>query len=260
MKIALKALFQRPLSKADLLSAAEHHLSNPPFPDSLRDSLAQIVASRAGQSLLDYWRGRYTKALEDIASASTYRLQRSALLRTILSEEKWVNLYSAVEKAQYEGSWLPILKEVFSGVEEASPKAYRDLLFQGWLVAIGVIACLTELGGRYYDINETKTLELEALSEFRSEVRRLQIALNDMLFEVLEERPELVQEASSIQQERITPLLNDQWALIRLMEEQVVNGKLDAVKIEQRLQEISSKKKELALLLFGPIDEPGRPT
>jgi len=170
------------------------------------------------------------------------------LLKAIIAENNWVAAYLAVGKATHDESWVPLLTEIFSNLDNPNPARYKDLLFQRWIVAITMVACLQVLGASYYNLDQIKQRELSCLDEWQAATRILEVSLMDQMLNAIEANPSVAKRAWQIHSDTIVPVLRSEWGSLAVIKEDVVNRQLDLPKVQTRLKELIHRQQELEQL------------
>ena len=244
----LKAVFHRPFTRAELQKECGGMLSNPPLPAEMLEA-AINCRSKNDVSLLDGWRQSYLKHLDEISEATTWKLQRAILFRIVLKSSSYIALYSAACNVKHLKSWTHIVEG--NGYFSNFPHDKWDsILTQLHTTNILTYACLLATGHKLYNIDSEKQFEIECFQEYEKSIRGLDIAVNDIMNTCIEEDdPEQALAVMDLKEEVINDMINDEFKVLNLMEEQIINGSLNLKQVKEKMQGIEVKKSELAKLV-----------
>ena len=248
--ILVNKFFKIPFSSVDLHRRSSEHLRNPPLPKDWRDAAVKIVGT-SGVSLLDYWRTYHEQLLDEIALKRTWAAQRAKLISKVLAEEGWQAAEVAANPCEFVTSWEHLVAE--NDIFKRAPKEqWKFLLMQRYLLALLSSACLRELGCKLYALDKIKLAEMDLYYEFEREIKTLDVQFLDCIGKaIMSFDDERGKELAAIKDEQINPLIREQYQLLSLMEENVVNGKIDANDINSRMKSLEERKKEIGKLFMG---------
>lgn len=245
--LLLKRLFRRPLTSSEAHQATLHNVQSPPLPNDWRDFCAGLVGTK-GVSLLDWWRQAFGSVLDEITSKKTWEQQRAALLNVTMQQEQWSNL-CAVAKDKPVETW----RHFVAGADEfknAPETVWPLLLLQKWMTAILTSACLMEFGIKYFGVDKIKELEVKALGEFEKEIMNLDVSITEMMHQsILNYEDENALMIADFKDTSVNPLIQEQWRLANIMREQITNTSLDVWSVKGKMQDLQSKKDDLAALI-----------
>jgi len=214
----LKTVFCRPFTAADLEKESEELLSNPPLPPNLLDAFASLRGKK-GRSLLEWWRREYIHQLEEIVVASTWKRQRSCLIRIMLRHKSWESIYSAAKDLKFLGSWEHCVKDSSLFVE-FEKETWPDILFQVYMTSILSSACLWELGMRLYSLDEKKELEIDLYYGFSEDIWAKDFGMMELMLERLdnfEDEDEF--SIAELKDNEVNPFCDKEFALLSIMED-----------------------------------------
>lgn len=129
-----KRLFKRPLTSTDLHRLAGHNMMKPPLPKVMYEAAAGIVG-KSGVSLLDYWRKVFSMQLDEIAAQKTWQGQRARLLKLILTEQGWCDVFASTSDIEAAGVWEHLVSEV-ELFTTAPKELWKALLLQRYIIAL----------------------------------------------------------------------------------------------------------------------------
>ena len=118
MTLLLKRLLRKPLTSVEAHEATLRNVQSPPLPPEWREVYAGTVGAK-GVSLLDWWRQAFGYMLDEIAAQKTWEQQRAVLIRLMLREQEWSNLYLVVKDKPSHDIWkhlARIMRGVLAGV------------------------------------------------------------------------------------------------------------------------------------------------
>ncbi|MGO7755295.1 hypothetical protein ACC817_08255 [Rhizobium ruizarguesonis] len=241
----LKRLLKRPFSSADLLGLAAHNISKPPLPPQMYEAAAGMVGKR-GVSLLDHWREGFSVQLGEVAAQPTWQLQRSKLLRLVLVENGWCDVFACTNGIETLDTWVHLVADL--DYFKAFPKdTWKSLLLQRHVTALLSAACLMEVGHKVYALTKLKEIELKLHSEYYREILKLDFSINQMVVALVdEEQDEQAFRLADAKDEVINPLIDDQYKLLALIAEQIANSEIDLSLVKAKMDAFDARKRELA--------------
>lgn len=125
-------------------------------------------------------------------------------------------------------------------------------MLQRFIVALLTESCLIELGGKYFGIDPIKQLEIDLHGEYDKEIKILYIEfLNAMLKCVESYEDDRASELASMIDDIINPLITEQYKLLSLMREQIINATVDIEDIEARMKSFDARKQKIAAAIAG---------
>lgn len=246
MLAAIKGAFRRPLSEANLLQAADSYLRHPPFPQDYYDTLIGIKARRDGGSLIDLWRDEFRASLSEICREPTWSLQRTRLLHEIINNLYWSALWTASRDVRHPEAWIEQLLDAYPKLRGKTADTCDFLLCQRWMVAICKNVCFQSLGERLYGIDEMKKAELVLFETFEVDLQKVQIGLQDYIQTKSGDDPEIGQELIMWYDNEVVPILNDEWKLLRSIEDEIANGAIDIKRTETRVAGLQARREDTA--------------
>ena len=246
-----KKLFNRPLSSAVLLRQSEKNIKNPPLPKEWRD-LAATLVGKSGVSNLDFWRTDYRSALNEIAAEPTWSLQRAKLIGRILDWEGWRAARTASNDVKFVDAWKHLVEN--NDAFKTAPKENWDILLtQIWFHALLSSACLIELGQQLYPIDAVKENEIGLYYEYEKEVKTLDVkSIEQMLKYVDAYEDDNALALGDLKDKVLNPLIREQYRLLALMREDIINGNIDPQEIQTQIQLLDKKKRSIAATLIEP--------
>ena len=126
-------------------------------------------------------------------------------------------------------------------------RGLRPRHVQRFIVALLSGACLMELCGKAFQFDQIKRLELELHAEYEKEIRLLDVKVLDLiLMSVAAYEDQTANELAAMKDDIINPLIKEQFQLLHLMSEQIINECLDIGDIKARIQAFDVKKREIA--------------
>jgi hypothetical protein len=244
-----KKLFNRPLSFADLLRRSEKNIKTPPLPKEWRDLAASLVG-RSGGSNLEFWRTDYRSTLNEIAAEPTWSLQRAKLIGRILDWEGWRAARTASNDVKFVDAWKHLV-ENNDAFKRTSKENWDVLLTQVWLHALLSSACLTELGQRLYAIDDAKQSEMRLHYEYEREIKTLDVKSIEQMLKCIDAyEDDNALALGDIKDEILNPLIREQYRLLALMREDIINRNIDPQEIQTQIQLLDKKKRSIAATLL----------
>ncbi len=246
-----KKLFNRPLSSAALLRQSEKNIKNPPLPKEWRDLAASLVG-KSGGSNLDFWRTDYKSTLNEIAAEPTWSLQRIKLIARILDWEGWRATRMASKDVKFVDAWKHFV-ENNDAFKRSSKENWDVLLSQIWLHALLSSACLMELGQKLYAIDDVKQNEIGLHFEYEKEIKALDVKSIEQMLKCVESyEDDNALSLGDLKDEVLNPLIREQYRLLALMREGIINGNIDPQEIQTQIQLLDKKKRSIAATLIEP--------
>jgi hypothetical protein len=240
-----KKLFNRPMPSADLLRRSEENIKNPPLPKEWRDLAASLVG-KSGGSNLDFWRTDYKSTLNEIAAEPTWNLQRMKLIARILDWEGWRATRTASNDVKFVDAWKHLV-ENNDAFNRAPKENWNALLSQIWLHALLSSACLMELGQQLYAIDNVKQNEIGLHYEYEKEIKTLDVrSIEQMLKYVESYEDDNALALGDLKDEVLNPLIREQYRILALMREDIVNGNIDPQEIQRQMQILDEKRRSIA--------------
>ncbi|MGO7308736.1 hypothetical protein ACCS91_33315 [Rhizobium ruizarguesonis] len=241
----IKRLLKRPFASVDLHRLAGHNMTKPPLPKPMFEAAAGLVG-KSGVSLLDYWRKAFAIQLDEISLQKTWQGQRAKILKLIINERRWRDVYASTNDIEASSIWGHLVSEV--ELFTAVPKEHwQGLLLQRYIMALLSAACLEELAAKIYAFNSIKKLELNMHSEYYREILRLDLQVNKMIHEMVDAYDDDgALELADMKDDVINPLIADQYKLLALVEEQIANSELDVASVNAKIDALDVRKRELA--------------
>ncbi|MFS2176752.1 hypothetical protein ACCC98_12445 [Rhizobium pisi] len=240
----LKRLLKRPFSAADLLGFAAHSISEPPLPPQMYEAAAGMVGKR-GISLLDHWRECFSAQLGEVAAQPTWQLQRSKILRLVLAENGWCDVFACTNEVGSPDAWAHLVANL--DYFKTFPKdAWKSVLLQRYVTALLSAACLMEVAHKVYALTKLKEIELKVYSEYYREILKLDFSINQLVATLIdEEQDDQALELAGVKDEVINPLIADQYKLLALIAEQIANSKIDLPSVKAKMDAFDARKREL---------------
>ncbi|MBY3026502.1 hypothetical protein [Rhizobium leguminosarum] len=240
----IKRMFKRPFTSAELHSMTAHHLAKPPLPDSMYEAAAGMVGKR-GVSLLDHWRSTFSLQLDEIASQKTWQAQRAMLLKIVLVEEGWTDVFRATDKISSPDVWAHLVSEL--DFFQATPREHwKGLVLQRYIMGLLSAACLMELGIRNYGIDSVKQLEIRLHSEYYREILNVDLQIGQMIREMIDNYDdEDALNVAALKDDVVNPIIADQYRVLALVAEQIANSKVDIEIIKGKMDALDAKKREI---------------
>ncbi|NEK17516.1 hypothetical protein [Rhizobium leguminosarum] len=250
----LKRLLKRPLTSADLHRLAGHNMMKPPLPKAMFEAAASLVG-KSGVSLLDYWRKAFSIQLDEIAAQKTWQGQRARLLKLVLTEQGWCDVFASTNDIEAPGVWGHLVSEVelFTAF---SKEHWKGILLQRYIIALLSAACLEELAAKIYAFSRIKKLELDLHSEYYREILKLDLQINMMIDEMVDAYDdEEALELAGVKDDVINPLIADQYKLLALVAEQIANSQIDIASVKEKIDAFDVRKRELAAVFLASVQE-----
>ena len=171
---------------------------------------------------------------------------------------RWI-AYKCSQNTKSTEAWAHFVAE-FTPFSQSPKEVWLSLLLQRYILALLSEACLTEIGYKAFKFDQTKQLELELHAEYEKEIRLLDVQfLDQMIISVAAYQDQTANELAAMKDNIINPLIKEQFQLLHLMSEQIINERLDIEDINARIQAFDVKKREIAatmLLQPAPQQEP----
>lgn len=240
----LKRVLKRPFTATELHAMAAHHLAKPPLPDVLYQAAAAMVGKR-GVSLLDHWRSTFSIQLDEIAGQKTWQAQRAMLLRIVLVEEGWSDVFACTNDIASPDVWAHLVAE--NDMFKQFPReAWKNLLLQRYILALLSAACLMELGIKNYGIDGIKQLETRLHGEYYREILNLDLKIGSMIRDMIDEySDEEAMSVAGLKDDVINPIIADQYKILALIAEQIANSIVDIESIKGKMATLDAKKREI---------------
>lgn len=256
----LKRLLKKPFSSAELHAMAAQNLAKPPLPDEMYEAAATTVGQK-GVSLLDHWRSTFSVQLDAIAGQKTWQAQRAVLLRIVLVEEGWSDVFACTDSMSTPEIWEHLVSE--NAMFRQFPKeSWTGLLLQRHILALLSAACLMEIGITNYGIDGVKQLETRLHSEYYREILNLDLKVGAMTIELIDEfDDDVAMSVAGLKDDVVNPIIADQYKVLALIAEQIANSKVDIETVKGKMAALDAKKREIgkalkaALSATAPLDE-----
>jgi hypothetical protein len=219
------------------------------LPKEWRDLSATMVG-KSGISNLEFWRADYKSTLNEIAAEATWRLQRAKLLERILYWEGWRAARTASNEVEFVDAWKHLV-ENNDAFKRTSKENWNVLLTQIWLHALLSSACLMELGHQLYAIDDIKQNEIALHYEYEKEIKSLDVAISEqMLKYIASYEDDNALAIADLKDQVVSPLIREQYRLLALMREGIINANIDPQEIETQIQLLAEKKRSIAATLI----------
>ncbi|WP_051559201.1 hypothetical protein [Allorhizobium undicola] len=240
----LKRMLKRPFTPTELHAMAAHHLAKPPLPEAMYDAAAGMVGKK-GVSLLDHWRSSFSIQLDEIAGQKTWQAQRAMLLRIVLVEEGWSDVFACTNDIVTVDVWAHLVAE--NDMFKQFPReSWKSLLLQRYILALLSAACLTELGTKNYGIDSTKQLELRLHSEYYREILKLDLQLGQMIRQLIDDYDDgNAMSVADLKDDVINPIIADQYKVLALIAEQIANSQVEINSVKAKIDALDAKKREI---------------
>ncbi|MBD8651004.1 hypothetical protein IFT66_07930 [Rhizobium sp. CFBP 13726] len=244
----IKRLLKKPFISAELHATAAHHLAKPPLPDAMYEAAATMVGKK-GVSLLDHWRSTFSLQLDEIAGQKTWHAQRSMLLRIVLVEEGWSDVFTCTNDIPSPEVWTHLVAENET-FKQFPKETWKSLLLQRYILALLSAACLMEIGIKNYGIDGIKQLETRLHSEYYREILNLDLKIGAMIREMIDNySDEDAMNVAGLKDDVINPIIADQYKVLALIAEQIANSKVDIETVKDKLAGLDAKKREIGQAL-----------
>lgn len=216
----LKWVLKRPFTSVELHAMAAHHLGRPPLPDTMYEAAAGMVGKK-GVSLLDHWRSAFSIQLDEIAGEKTWLAQRAMLLRIVLVEEGWSDVFASTNDITSVDVWAHLVSENETSIQ--FPKEnWKSMLLQRYILALLSTACLMELGIKNCSIDSLKQLELRLHSEYYREILKLDLQIGQMVREmIVNYDDEDAINVADLKDDIINSIIAEQYRVLALIAEQI---------------------------------------
>ncbi len=240
----LKRVFKRPFTSDELHAMAAHHLAKPPLPDAMYEAAAGMVGKK-GVSLLDHWRSTFSIQLDEIAGEKTWQAQRAKLLRIVLVEEGWADVFRATDKISTPDVWAHLVSEL--DFFQATPREHwKGLVLQRYIMGLLSSACLIELGTKNYGIDSTKQLEIRLHGEYYREILNVDLQIGQMVRQMIDNYDdENAYRVADVKDDVINPIIAEQYRLLALIAEQIANSQVDINSVKAKMDALDAKKREI---------------
>lgn len=240
----LKRVFKRAFTSAELHAMAAHHLAKPPLPDAMYEAAAGMVGKK-GISLLDHWRSTFSIQLDEIAGQKTWQAQRAMLLRIVLVEEGWSDVFASTNDLTSVDVWAHLVSENETFIQFPREN-WKALLLQRYILALLSAASLTELGVKNYGIDSIKQLEVRMHSEYYREILNLDLAIGSMIRDMIDNYDDdNALDVAALKDDVINPIIAEQYRLLALIAEQIANSKVDISSVKAKMDGLDAKKREI---------------
>ena len=121
------------------------------------------------------------------------------------------------------------------------------MLLQRYVTALLSSACLAEIGHKVYDLTKLKQIELKLYSEYYREILKLDLAINQLIVTLIDDHEDdQALRLADAKDEIINPLITDQYKMLALIAEQIVNSAVDLPSIKAKMETFDVRKRELA--------------
>lgn len=246
----LKRVLKRPFTSTELHSMSEQHRAKPPLPESMYEAAATMVGKN-GVSLLDHWRSTFSLQLDEIADQKTWQGQRSMLLRIVLVEEGWADVFRCTNEIGSVDVWAHLVAdhELF---QQFPRTAWKGLVLQRYIVGLLSAACLMELGSRNYSIDSTKQLEIQLHGEYYREILNLDLKVVAIIQDMIDQySDEEALNTADLKDQVINPIIAEQYKVLALVSEQIANSSVDIQAIKGKMDALDGKKREIGEALMA---------
>ncbi|MBB4349283.1 hypothetical protein [Aliirhizobium cellulosilyticum] len=244
----MKRLLKRPFTSDALHAMAEQHLTKPPLPDAMYEAAATMVGKK-GVSLLDHWRSTFSIQLDEIASQKTWQAQRAMLLRIVLVEEGWSDVFACTNDIPSLEVWAHLVSENET-FKQFPKETWKGLLLQRYILAILSATCLMEIGIKNFKIDGVKQLETRLHSEYYREILNLDLKIGIVIREMIDGcNSEDTMNVARLKDDVINPIIADQYKVLALVAEQIANSKVDIETVKGKMSTLDAKKREIGKAL-----------
>lgn len=212
----LKRILKRPFTSAELHAMAAQHLAKPPLPESMYEAAATMVGKQ-GISLLDHWRKTFSMQLDEIAGQKTWQGQRAMLLRIVLVEEGWADVFRCTNEIASVDVWAHLVAD--NDMFQQFPKeTWKGLVLQRYIIGLLSAACLMELGVKSYGVDSTKQLEIKFHGEYYREILNLDLKVGAIIHDLIAEySDEEALNVADLKDQVINPVISDQYKVLALV-------------------------------------------
>ncbi|GEM_PF-4577062 len=206
---------------------------------------AASTVGKKGVSLLDHWRKTFSMQLDEIADQKTWQGQRAMLLKIVLVEEDWTDVFRATNEIASVNVWSHLVadNEMF---QQFSKETWKGLVLQRYIMALLSSACLMELGIKNYGIDNTKQLEIRLHGEYHVEILNLDLKIGKIIHDMIDEySDEEAMNVAGMKDDVINPIIADQYKVLALISEQIAHSKIDIEVINSKMAALDAKKREI---------------
>ncbi|KAB1083626.1 hypothetical protein F4V91_15565 [Neorhizobium galegae] len=236
----LKRMLKRPFTSAELHAMVAHHLTKPPLPEAMYEAAATMVGKR-GVSLLDHWRSMFSIQLDEIAGEKTWQGQRAKLLKIVLLEEGWTDIFRCTNEISSPDVWAHLVAEL-DFLQAVPREHWKGLVLQRYIMGLLNAACLMELGIKNYGIDSLKKLEIRLHGEYYREILNLDLQIGQMIREMIDNYDdEDALSAAGLKDDIINPIIAEQYKVLALVAEQIANSRVDIESVKGKMAALDAK-------------------
>lgn len=246
----LKRMLKRPFTTAELHAIATHHMAKPPLPEAMYKAAATMVGRR-GVSLLDHWRKSFSMQLDEIANQKTWQGQKAMLLKIVLAEEGWTNIFRCTNEITSTDVWAHLVSE--NEMFKQFPKeTWKSLVLQRYIIGLLSAACLMEVGVKNYSVDSIKQLEVRLYGEYYREILNLDLKIGNIIGNLIDEySDEHAMNVVALKDDVINPVIDEQHKVLSLMAEQIANSTVDIEVIKGKIAALDARKHEIGEALLA---------
>lgn len=187
--------------------------------------------------------------LDEIAGQKTWEAQRAMLLRIVLVEEGWSDVFACTNDIPSLEVWAHLVSENET-FKQFPKETWKGLLLQRYILAIPNAACLMEIGTKNYGIDGVKQLETRLHSEYNREILNLDLKIGVVIRELIDEySDEDAMNVAGLKDDVINPIIADQYKVLSLIAEQIANSKVDIEIVKDKMAALDERKREIGQAL-----------
>lgn len=230
-------------ASAELDGFFEQFHRKPPVPDDLLHAMYEGTGF-GGHTIIQNFRDALSEVRNALAQAPTRSAQRELALRAILGAAHWASLYRISNETQHVRAWRHFL----SGTgQDLSDDDLKRSLFVKWLVTLCTSSCLMAAGYSLFGFTKATETQCDLNALYLYTVRSIDASVQDYINRLVDE--DNLDEATRVaafKDDQLNPILNQEYATSRWIEDQVAVGSFDVKKVSARIKQLEAKRVAIA--------------
>ena len=258
LRLLGKRMTKRPLSREDIYSYCAGLIKTPPMVEQGKDFFTiSVKCDGKSITLAEYYRKRLLiPALDKIANALTWQLQRTVCIEAILEEIHWDGWDYGIRNAKTDLCKEFILKKI----ENIFPNSDRDererTVFAFYMMNLSAGAALQTLGSAYFGIDERKAAEIKLCLDYQREFMMIDVRIMDYIGQNHMDDPETGYRIADWQDERVSKVTQKMHNLLTAMKDQIAHDIFDVARFKQKSDALEQEREDLveklaSLMLFN---------
>lgn len=197
-------------------------------------------------TVADYYRKQLLiPALDKIATAATWHLQRNACIEAILEEIHWGNWDYCIRHAETTMGKDIILTK-FDEIFPNSDKDERaNTIFAFFMMNLSAQAALTTLGSTFFGIDDQKELEFKLCKQYQRDIMMIDVKVMDYIEKNHLDDPETAYQIAEWQEERVNKVTQQMYKLITTMKDQIAHDSFDVIRFRNMSDALEQDRADL---------------